>query len=379
MSIRARPRTGPAPQMPPRAIDRHGLRQEALRQRAVLREKRAAGAGPLSVAGSVLVVGLSELFTLKPVRVVMHYLFHGGPLMAAGLSFVLIFASTALLVVGFSVIGVFLGNDPVVRGAVVDAVTSRVPGLLNAGQGGVVPLDLLEDTRPFTLATVIGGAVLFFAGWRWVSGVRLAFRRLFEVPPAQGIPVAAVPRDLLGLLVLGVLLGLSVVANGAASGFLGFVLDLAGDVGWGAGPEWLRTGLVWGLSTLLVVVLDALFALELVRGVAGLRLTRRALLTTVFAAAAGNFVLRYVGGAVIARATTNPYLLSVALVVGVLVWFYLFSQILLFSAALGAVVQADQHGGQVHPEGEAVAVTVVPADSLPRHDGDGRVRSRGRP
>ncbi|MGQ1837490.1 YihY/virulence factor BrkB family protein [Kocuria turfanensis] len=365
MSTRTGPRTGPAPEMPPRAVDRHGLRREALRQQALLRERRAAGAGPAALAGSALAVVLSRFFTRLPVRVVMHYLFHGGPLMAAGLSFVLIFASTSLLVGGFATMGILLGNDPEVRDAVVRAVTERVPGLLDTGAGGVVPLDLLEDTRPFTLATVIGAAVLLFSGWRWVSGVRLAFRRIFEVPPAQGMPIAAVPRDLLGLLVLGVLLALSAVANGAASGLLGFLLDTAGELGWGRGPEWLRTGLTWALSTLLVVVLDALFALELVRGVAGLRLTRRALLSTVLAAAAGNFALRYAGGSLISGATANPYLLSVALVVGVLVWFYLFSQVLLFSAALGAIVQADQHGGRVHPAGEAVAVTVLPMSSVP--------------
>lgn len=371
MSSRTGPRAGPAPAMAPRAVDRRGLRLEALRQRALLRRKRDAGAGALDVAGTVLALVLAEAFRRLPVRVVMHYLFHGGPLMAAGLSFVLIFASTALLVVGFSAIGVFLGNDPLVRDAVVAAVTDRVPGLLDTGEGGVIPLRLLEDTRPFTFATVIGVAVLFFAGWRWVSGVRLAFRRLFEVPPAKGVPVAAVPRDLLGLLLLGVLLGLSVVANGAASGFLGFVLDTAGELGWGTGPRWLRTGLTWALSTLLVVVLDALFALELTRGVAGLRIGRRALLTTVLAAATGNFALRYAGGAVISGATANPYLLSIALVVGVLVWFYLFSQVLLFSAALGAIVQADRHGGRVHPRGEAVAVVVVPMAAVTGPDAAG--------
>lgn len=365
MSTSARPRTGPAPEMPPRAVDRHGLRREALRQRALLLQRRDEGAGPAAVAGSLLMVALSELFRRLPVRVVNHYLFHGGPLMAAGLSFVLIFASTALLVVGFSLIGVFLGNDPVVRDAVVAAVTARVPGLLDTGAGGVVPLELLEDTRPFTLATAIGSGVLVLTGWRWVAGIRLAFRRLFEVPPARGMPIAAVPRDLLALGTLGVLLALSVVANSAASGLLGFLFGLAADAGWGGGPAWLGEGLTWALSTLLVVVLDALFALELVRGVAGLRLTRRALAVTVLAAAAGNFLLRYVGGTVIAGATANPYLLSAAIIVGVLVWFYLFSQVLLFSAALGAVVQADQHNGQVHPAGEAVAITVVPASSLP--------------
>ncbi|MEX5294544.1 YhjD/YihY/BrkB family envelope integrity protein [Kocuria sp. CPCC 205268] len=365
MSTRAGPRTGPAPELPPRAVDRHGMRQEALRQRALLSEKRAGGAGVLAVAGAALMAGLADVYRRAPVRVVLHYLFHGGPLMAAGLSFVLIFASTALLVMGFSVIGVFLGNDPQVRDAVVEAVTGRVPGLLDTGDGGVVPLELLEDPRPFTLATVIGAVVLFFSGWRWVSGVRLAIRRLFEVPPAPGLPVAAVPRDLLSLLVLGVLLALSVVANGAASGFLGFLLDLTGELGWGRGPEWLRTGLTWALSTLLVVLLDALFALELVRGVARLRITRLALVVTVLSAAAGNFALRYIGGAIVAGATTSPYLLSVALVVGVLLWFYLFNQILLFSAAIGAIVHADRRGGRVHPDGETVAITVVPMASLP--------------
>ena len=119
MSTRAGPRTGPAPELPPRAVDRHGMRREALRQRARLREKRAAGAGVLGVAGTALAAALADVYRRMPVRVVLHYLFHGGPLMAAGLSFVLIFASTALLVMGLSVIGVFLGNDPQVRDAVV--------------------------------------------------------------------------------------------------------------------------------------------------------------------------------------------------------------------------------------------------------------------
>ena len=100
------------------------------------------------------------------------------------------------------------------------------------------------------------------------------------------------------------------------------------------------------------------------RGVAGLRITRRALTVTVLAAAAGSFALRYIGGTVVAGATTNPYLLSVALVVGVLLWFYLFNQILLFSAAIGAIVHADQRGGRVHPDGENVAITVVPMATL---------------
>jgi membrane protein len=361
MSVRTAPRPEPAPEMPPRAIDQAGLRREALRQRGILQQKRLEGAGPVSLAGSMFMVALTDVFRRMPVRVVMHYLFHGGPLMASGLSFVLIFASTSLLVVGFSVMGVLLGGDPRLRATVVNAVGDRVPGLLDSGSGGLIPLDLLQDSRPFTWATVAGAVVLFFAGWRWVSGIRLAFRRLFEVPPAPGVPVAAVPRDLLGLLILGVLLGLSAVANAAASGFLGFVLDTAAGLGWDREPAWFRTGLIWGLSTLLVVVLDALFALELVRGVAGLRLAPRTLIVTVAAAAAGNFLLRYIGGAIIGRATSNPYLLSAALVVGVLVWFYLFSQILLFSAALGAIVQADRHGGRVHPDTEPVVVAVLPA------------------
>lgn len=368
MSTASGPRTGPVPGMPPRAVDRHGLRREALRQRALLRERRAAGAGAGAIAGSLLTVALCELYRFLPVRVLLHYLFHGGPLMAAGLSYTLIFASTALLVVGFSLLGVFLGNYPQVREAVVAAIDARVPGLLDTGGGGVVPLGLLDDPHPFTLATLIGSGVLVFTGWRWVSGIRLSFRRLFEVPPARGLPVAAVPRDLLGLLTLGVLLALSAVANTAASGLLGFLLGTARELGWEPDGAWAGDKPALWLSTLLVVVLDGLFALELVRGIAGLRLTRRALLSVVVAAAAGNFALRYVGGTIIAETTANPYLLSVALVIGVLVWFYLFSMVLLLSAALGAVMQADQRGGCVVPEGERVAIAVVPASSLPGHD-----------
>lgn len=371
MSTRSGPQPGPGPAMLPRAVDRSGLRREALRQRAILRRKRGERAGPAAIAGSLLMVALSQLFCWKPVRVITHYLFHGGPLMAAGLSYTLVFASTALLVVGFSVLGMFLGNYPEVREAVAEAVNARVPGLLDTGGGGVVPLGLLDDPHPLTLATVIGSVVLVFTGWRWVSGVRLSFRRLFEVPPARGLPVAAVPRDLLSLVILGILLALSAVANTAASGLLGFLLGAARELGWEPDGAWTGNGPALGLSALLVVALDGLFAFELVRGVAGLRLTRRALLSAVAAAAAGNFVLRYVGGTVIAGATANPYLLSAALVLGVLISFYLFSQVLLLSAALGAIVQADRHGGRVVPDGEPVAITVVPASTLPGLPGRG--------
>ena len=89
--------------------------------------------------------------------------------------------------------------------------------------------------------------------------------------------------------------------------------------------------------------------------------------------AGGNYVLREVGGLVIQAMTSSPYLLSIAITVGVLLWFYFFSQIILVSAAFGALVQADTHGGHPQPVGETRAVAAVAVATLD----DVRAHERG--
>ena len=353
------------PAVPPAAVDRDGLRREAKRQLSILRLKRRQGAGLLSQLGSVFGWALASVWTLLPGRLVMHYLFHGGPLMAAGLSYNMLFASVAVLVIGFAIMGRWLGSDSEFRDLAIDAVEQSVPGLLNSGHGGLIPVSMLETTQQFTVTWIVGAAILGFTAWRWAAGIRLSTRRMFEVPPSRGAPAAAVPRDIVGLLVLVMVLSVSLVLNAEAAGALRLLEDQVGQVPVLSPLVRLMDGEVaYGAATAVGVGADALTLFLMYRVVAQLKPSWWVMTCMLILGAGGNYVLREVGGLVIQAMTSSPYLLSIAITVGVLLWFYFFSQIILVSAAFGALVQADTHGGHPQPAGETRAVAAVAVKTL---------------
>ena len=215
------------------------------------------------------------------------------------------------------------------------------------------------------MASTVAGVVLLYTAWRWVAGVRLATRRMFEVPPAPGAPLAAVARDLGWLVVVGLLLlasaTVSIFASGAVDGIIGWL----GDIGLTTLQPWLDGGVKSTITFAVGLLVDCLMSFTLVRGVAQLKLHRKALTVTVVIGGLGSQLLRYGGSEIIGRAGENPYLLSVAVLVGVLLWFNFYGQVLLFSAAAGAVVQADIRGARAQPEREDRAVAAVAASALP--------------
>ena len=154
---------------------------------------------------------------------------------------------------------------------------------------------------------------------------------------------------------------MSVFASGAVDGVLGWL----GQLGLTRLQPWLDGGAKSAVTLGVGLLVDILMSLALVSGVAQLKLHRKALLATIVTGALGSQVLRYGGSEIIARSADNPYLLSFAVLVGVLLWFNLYGQVLLLAAAVGALVQADIRGARAQPEREDRAVTVVAATSLP--------------
>ncbi|CAL8896838.1 YihY/virulence factor BrkB family protein [Kocuria varians] len=364
------------PPVVPALTDRAGLVAEHRRLRAVRRDLARQHAPVLRRTGAFFAWAFARFMAVYPVRVVSHYMFHGGPLMAAGLAYQLLFASTSLLVIFFAGLATFLGTDSPLQQTLVEGLVRSIPGLLDTGdgRGGVVPLSLLENTGPFTTASTVAIVVLLFTAWRWVAGIRLATRRMFELPPAPGVPIASVPRDLGWLVVIGVLLLASATVSLFASGAVDGVIGWLGQIGLTRVQPWLDGGTKSLIILAVGLFVDILMSLALVRGVSRLALHRKALAMTALVGAVGSQALRYGGSELIGRTAGNPYLLSAAVLVGVLLWFNLYGQILLIAAASGAVVQADIRGARAQPEREDRAVTVVAASTLP-----GAARGRGVP
>jgi membrane protein len=79
---------------------------------------------------------------------------------------------------------------------------------------------------------------------------------------------------------------------------------------------------------------------------AGLKLSRRALLEGTILAAFGTTVLQVFSTELLAGAGRNPILAPFAIIIGLLIWFNLVSQVYLVSAGWAAIREADLKGGE---------------------------------
>ena len=124
---------------------------------------------------------VARIQALKPVRVFTHYGEHRGALLAGGLSYQAIFAVFAAVWVAFSVIGLFLQSNDVLRNSLFDIISTSVPGLIDRGSGGAIdPTDLFETgVLGWTGAIALAGLLLTALGW--LASGRDAVRTIFGI------------------------------------------------------------------------------------------------------------------------------------------------------------------------------------------------------
>nr|WP_307038279.1 YihY/virulence factor BrkB family protein [Arthrobacter sp. B3I4] len=279
---------------------------------------------------------LARLNTLRPLRAFQHYNLQRGPLMSAGIGFRMFFSITGLLATGFSLAGLFLSGQPPLLDQIIKSVAKAAPGLLkvNGGPGLVDPYQLLNPAN-LGWAAVIAGAVTVFTALGWISGVRDGVRAMMQLGPRRINPALLIVRDAATLLLLGAAL---VVSAGAS-----LVFGTAAD--WVAGLLRLDPLLARPLATSVTIVVPLLLgwgtALIMFRVAAGLKLSRRALLEGTILAAAGTTVLQIFSTQLLASAGRNPILAPFAIIIGLLIWFNLVSQVYLVSAAWSAVREGD--------------------------------------
>ncbi|MDP9886442.1 membrane protein [Pseudarthrobacter enclensis] len=277
---------------------------------------------------------------LRPMRAFRHYSLHYGPLMSAGIGFTMFFSITGLLATGFSVAGLVLSSQPALLDTIIKSVATSAPGLLkiNGGQGLVDPKDLLN---PGSLGwtAIISAVVTVVTSLGWINGLRDGLRGMLQLPPLMVNPILLKLRDAGTLLLLGVALVLSAGASlvfGTAAGWVSNFLHLTEAL---AGP------LTTSVKIFVPLVLNWVTALIMYRLAAGLKLSRQALLEGTILAALGTTVLQIFSTELLGGASRNPLLASFAVIIGLLIWFNLVSQVYLVSAGWAAVREADLDSG----------------------------------
>ncbi|MBX3099144.1 MAG: YihY/virulence factor BrkB family protein [Salinibacterium sp.] len=274
---------------------------------------------------------------LKPVRVFLQYNAKGGPVLAAGLAFQAIFAVFAAVWVGFSIAGFAVTSSPRLSEAFLTLLATNVPGLIDTGNGGAIDADALLGTGVLTWTGAIAAIGLLITAVGWLAAGRDAVRLLFGLPTPPTNFLLLKLKDLALALAFGLAMFISAAVSVLSTGALNWVFD------WAAIDKTsvVATVAANAVGPIIVLVLDALVLVAFYRVVSSIRIPWHQLWQGVLIAALALGVLQSLGSSLLGGATRNPLLASFAVIIGLLIWFNLISQIILIGATWIAVSADD--------------------------------------
>lgn len=275
------------------------------------------------------------------VRAGLLYSERRGPMLADSVTYRALFSVFAGLLLGFSIVGLWLAGDPAAWKSVVGAVQSVIPGLI--GRDGVVQVSDLRVPVTLSITGVLSLLALVGAALGAIGSLRTAVRVICGTTHDDVLWVWVVLRNLL-------------LAVGIGAAFLfSAALTVVGRVGVDALTSLLgihsdspvATWAVRLVSLLVVYALDVALIAGVFRLLSGLRPAARSLWTGALLGGLGLLVLQELSGLFVGGATSNPLLASFASLLALLIWLNLSSQVILVSCAL-VVTLEDERRDRVH-------------------------------
>ncbi len=271
-------------------------------------------------------------------RAATRYREAGGRRLAAAVTYYAFFAVFALALLGFATLGYVL-HEP----AVEDYLASNLPQL---------------DTGAIRDARGALGAIAFISlpviGWLWVDALRSSLRAIWRREQYPGPLLRRILVELLVLVGLGVLLGVSLaVALGTTALMDWLVIDLLGADA--APARWLLSGVAF----LLGLGINTVLAVAVLTALSRLRVRPRWVLGPALLVAVGLEVLKTAGRVFVEHTDANPAFQLAAGTAGLLVFLFLFNQLMLFAAALAATAGPSSAPGTVPRQRRARRSAVV--------------------
>lgn len=318
------------------------LKVATLHKRRKIGKLQREGKGFLPVAMATAGWLVARCTIMKPVRALQLYGRRRGPLMAAGISYNLFFAVAAMLVAGFSILGLVAAGNRQLQEIVVNGVGRQVPNLIGEGGNGLVSAEQLFTTGgSLSVALIISTATMLWTSLRWIDSLRQGMRGIFALPPLESNPVAVKLRDLGILAVLAVAMLVTLGVGLVVNTLLGTIVDL------------LNLGTLTGFFTrvagiAVMLLLDMVVAVILFRYASRIRMPRMAMFQSALIAAVGSTLLRTFSTLLLGSVGNNPLLDPFAVILGLFVWFFLLSQVYLAAASWGAICKADVVAALTH-------------------------------
>lgn len=229
-----------------------------------------------------------------------------------------------ILALAFFVIGYVSKVVPESRDTLVDAIDSMLPGIIGTGDNQLQLQDIEDAAGAVGLIGLVG---VLYSGLGWLSALRDALIAVFVLPDReQPSFVMGKVRDLLTLLVIGVVMLVAVAVTGVVAGFSKDLLGWAGlstELGW----------LVKLLTIALGLPVNALLFFVMFRLLAAPDIPRRADVSGALVGAVGFEVLKQASQLLIKSTEGQPAFQAFGIALILVVWINYTSRVTLYAAA----------------------------------------------
>jgi membrane protein len=287
----------------------------------------------------------------KPVRAVLLYLEHHGPMLADSVTYRTLFSVFAGLFLGFAIGGIWLSGNPEAMDALVATIGAAIPGVV--GDDGLIDPEDLVQPLTLSIAGVLALIGAVGAAIGAIGSLRIAFRALGDQPEDQTFFVWVLLRDLALAIGFGAALAVaaamtffSTTALGTLFGWLGLsthdaIFDASTRV----------------VSILVIFAIDTVVIASMFRLLSGLRPSARSLWTGSLIGGVGLSVLQLLSSLFVRGATSNPLLASFGSLIALLLWFNFSAQVILLAAAY-IVAGVDEEHDRVHARHGAPTIAI---------------------
>lgn len=229
-----------------------------------------------------------------------------------------------ILALAFFAVGWVVKVYPQADDDLEEALNGVMPGLIGSGENQIQ----LSDIQSAAAAVgIVGAIVLLYSGLGWLAAMRDALVVVFEVPSRmQPNFVLGKVRDLVTLVLIGLILLVAVAVAGLVGGFAGTLLDWVGldaELGW----------LVKVITVVLGFGANMLLFFAMFKLLAEPRTPTGSLWSGAFLGAVAFEALKQVSGILISSTQGNPAFQAFGMALIVLVWINYFSRVVLYAAA----------------------------------------------
>lgn len=277
---------------------------------------------------------IAWVLKLRIVRAYLTYSEHRGSMLADSVTYRALFSIFAGVLLGFSVFALVVGGNPEAMRALAETLDSVIPGLSN-----VVDLTNIQADIGFSLVGIASMLGLIAAAIGAVTSLRTALRELSDELHDDGNIVWVYVRNLLVAVGFGALIVLAAA------------LSTIGTFGVARVAEWLGLSvenaalrIASQLLSIAIILMVDMIAIALVfKMLSGLDATKRALFKGSVIGAVGLIVLQTLSGLFVRGATSNPLLATFSVLIALLLWVNLSTQVVLIASSYIIVTTREEH------------------------------------